>query len=167
MRNLKFTLKAWPVIAIATIGLCFLTELVAGWFGVKLTEQNNIELVRRAIGWNLTFALLVVQIVLLMPAIEEVIFRWLLFKLPAKWLNNLTMAIISSAVFSFAHYPDYMNVAPGPFRPLDNAFFALFFFGLAQTYLYHKTNRLWCTILNHALFNTTNLILLFIIPAQP
>ena len=34
----------------------------------------------------------------------------------------------------------------------------------AQCWLYKKTGRLWCPVLNHALFNLTNLILLFILP---
>ena len=47
MSSLKLTLKAWPVIAAATIGLCFLTQLVAGWFGVELKEQTVIEQMRQ------------------------------------------------------------------------------------------------------------------------
>ena len=45
------------------------------------------------------------------------------------------------------------------------AFLALFFFGLAQCWLYAKTDRIWCPMLNHFLFNLTNLILLIVIPA--
>ena len=46
----------------------------------------------------------------------------------------------------------------------NNAFIALFFFGMAQCWLYRKTDRLWAPMLNHALFNLTNLVLLFILP---
>ena len=48
----------------------------------------------------------------------------------------------------------------------DAAFLALFFFGLAQCWLYRKTDHIWCAILNHGLFNLTNLVLLFLLP-QP
>ena len=84
MNNLKFTFKSWPVIAAATIGLCYLTQTVAKWFGIELPDQANIELVKRYAGWNRTFAFLCLQIVILLPALEELIFRYLLFKLPAK-----------------------------------------------------------------------------------
>ena len=47
----------------------------------------------------------------------------------------------------------------------NNAFVALFFFGMAQCWLYNKTGKLWTALLNHALFNLTNLILIFILPA--
>ena len=84
MNNLKFTLKSWPVIAAATIGLCYLTQTVAKWFGIELPDQANIEIVKRYAGWNRTFILLCAQVIILMPAIEELIFRYCLFRLPIK-----------------------------------------------------------------------------------
>ena len=168
--GLRLTLKTWPVIAAATIGLCYLTQTVAGWFGIELPDQANIDLVRRCAGWNWTFAFLCLQVLVLMPAVEEFVFRCLLFRLPARWAGKsergsglLTAfakttpwAIFSSGLFSAAHY----LAQPWP----DAAFLALFFFGLAQCWLYRKTDRIWCAILNHALFNLTNLVLLFILP---
>ena len=158
--RLRLTLKAWPVIAGATIGLCYLTQTVAKWFGIELPDQANIELVKRYAGWNRTFILLCAQVIILMPAIEELIFRYLLFRLPRKLIPHpsslIPTAAISSLLFSAAHY----LAQPWP----DAAFLALFFFGLAQCWLYKKTGHLWCAILNHGLFNLTNLVLLFVIP---
>ena len=200
MSSLKFTLKAWPVIAAATIGLCYLTQLVAGWFGIELPDQQNIDIVRKC-GQHAfdslknfgVFALLCAQVIILLPAIEEIVFRWLLFRLPLRIvrkrggetpppqsitpmsqrtvppasLQNVAQsgrgrlapalsAFFSSALFSAAHY----LAQPWP----DAAFVALFFFGLAQCWLYCKTDRIWCAMLNHGLFNLTNLVLLFILP---
>ena len=76
-------------------------------------------------------------------------------------------AVASSAVFSAAHYIDYIAlVKSGGFQwlPLSNAFLALFFFGIAQCWLYRKTDRIWCPMLNHCLFNLTNLVLMFVVP---
>ena len=180
--KLRLTLKAWPVIAAATIGLCYLTQTVAKWFGIELPDQANIELVKRYAGWNRTFILLCAQVIILMPALEELIFRYCLFRLPIKVGRALRArrnqnkaetaplgdcgeagvlalpltAAGSSILFSAAHY----LFQPWP----DAAFIALFFFGLAQCWLYKKTGRLWCAILNHGLFNLTNLVLLFVIP---
>ena len=174
LTSLTQTMKSWPIIAIATISLCYLTQTVAKWFGIELPDQQNIEIVKRYLGWNRTFALLCLQIVVLLPALEELIFRYLLFKLPTRKLAKFRrftdspdsliakpsitkfIAVFSSALFSAAHY----LAQPWP----DAAFIALFFFGLAQCWLYKKTARLWCAILNHGLFNLTNLVLLFILP---
>ena len=168
--NLAIVIKSWPLIALLTIGLCYLTQTVAKWFGIELPDQANIELVKRYAGWNRTFVLLCAQVIILMPAVEELIFRYLLFKLPMRlagkrqWGSGLLTAFtkmtpwatFSSVLFSAAHY----LAQPWP----DAAFLALFFFGLAQCWLYRKTGHLWCAILNHALFNLTNLVLLFILP---
>lgn len=158
MKSLKFTLKAWPVIAVATIGLCFLTQQIAKAFGIELPDQLNVDIVRRCLSrtfdsWKafLVSAMLVAQVVLLMPALEECVFR-----LPLRWLKHPICAVISAALFSAAHY----ITQPWP----DAAFLALFFFGLAQTWLYFKTRHIWCAMLNHALFNLTNLVLLFVVP---
>ena len=148
---LRLTFKSWPVIAGATIGLCYLTQLVAGWFGIELPDQANIELVKRYAGWNWAFVSLCFQVLILMPAIEELIFR-----LPTRWLRHPVAIVGSSVLFSAAHY----LFQPWP----DAAFLALFFFGLAQCWIYRKTGKLWCAILNHGLFNLTNLILLFLLP---
>ena len=160
LTSLTQTLKSWPIIAIATISLCYLTQTVAKWFGIELPDQANIELVKRYAGWNKTFILLCAQVIVLMPAIEELIFRYFLFRLPTKLityhLSLITTAAISSLLFSAAHY----LAQPWP----DAAFIALFFFGLAQCWLYRKTSHLWCAMLNHGLFNLTNLVLLFILP---
>ena len=162
--NMKTTLKAFPVITALTIGLCYLTQTVAGLVGIELPDQANLDLVRKYIGWNKTFILLCVQVLLIMPAIEEFAFRWLAFMLPTRiaakraWGKSAAdiLCILSSALFSAAHY----IAQPFP----DAAFIALFFFGLAQCWLYKRTGRIWYPMLNHLLFNLTNIVLLVALP---
>jgi len=172
-RALRFTLKAWPVVAIATIGLCFLTQQVAKLFGIELPDQANIAIVKnclaRAFSSAKAFgvaAFLVAQVVILLPVFEELVFRGLLFRWPTRRFRRtaahhlvsppvIVFAGMSSLLFSAAHY----IAQPWP----DAAFLALFFFGLAQCGLYRRTDRIWCAMLNHALFNLTNLLLLFVV----
>ena len=188
--KLKFTFRAWPVIAAATIGLCFLTQGVAKLFGIDLPDQHQIEEVRymfaHAFDSAEAFAMMcagVFQVLILMPVVEEFLFRWLMVMLPTRIgegrretadagrvLGNfqLLLFLVSSALFSTAHYIDYVSLIHGrgfAMTGWNAAFLALFFFGLAQCWLYRKTNRIWCPMLNHALFNLTNLVLLFVVPA--
>ncbi len=197
--RITFTLKAWPAVTAATIGLCYLTKTVAGWLGFDLPDQQSVELLRAYMihafdspELFLTAALLVAQVVVLMPVVEEIVFRWLLFRLPT-WLMarrvkardarqetggtgeagapnsairqfdystirlfDYSIILFSSVLFASAHYVQQ----PWP----DAAFLALFFFGAAQCWLYRRTGRLWCAMLNHALFNMTNLVLLLLLP---
>ena len=174
MKTLKTTIKAWPVIALITVALCYLTGAIAEYvFGVKLENQASIEQVRQMFtwlvrrlcsdaGWHWCFfkdlaslLWMLCWLVVFVPVVEEVVFRWVLWRLPKPGLP-LVSAITSSVLFSAAHYLQM----PWP----NNAFIALFFFGMAQCWLYRKTDRLWAPMLNHALFNLTNLVLLFILP---
>ena len=175
VKDLKFTLKAWPLITLITVALCFLTSWVSEFaFGIELDNQESIEQVRRMVTWLIkrlcygaglhwyffkdlmSLFWMVFSLVALVPAIEEVVFRWVLFRLPEP-KKPLIPAITSSVLFSAAHYLQMSWP--------NNAFVALFFFGMAQCWLYNKTGKLWTALLNHALFNLTNLILIFILPA--
>lgn len=173
--RLKFTLKAWPAVFLIAVTLSYATQAVASLFGVDLPDQAQVEFVKRYAGWNMTFAFIVVQIVVIVPAFEEALFRFLLWKAPlaaaglwrAAAAPRAALAAVVSAVFSFAHYIDYTKAVSTralAFTGWNSAFLALFFFALAQCWIYRRTGALWCALLNHALFNLTNLALLFILP---
>ncbi len=184
MPRLALTLRAWPVIAFATIGLCFFTGWVAGLFGITLDEQETVRQMRDmgAHAWRLycraglpalfedvasrRFLLNVAAVSVVAPVFEETLFRWLLARIPCGRTaffsapvgrRLVVCAAASSALFSLAHYLQTPKS--------NNAFLALFFFGLAQCWLYRKAERLWSPMLNHALFNLTNLVLLFAVPS--
>ena len=173
--KVKTTLKAWPLIAAATIGISMATTLVAEAFGMKLTVQASLGVIRRMAGLNWPFVKMLLYVLVRAPVLEELVFRGLLWRLPAGVLGwifgkarlpralaaglSAVLAVVASILFSAAHY---VNM-PWP----DNAFAALFFFGLAQCWLYRRVGKwhaIWCPVLNHFLFNLTNLVLLFTLP---
>ncbi len=172
--NLIATLKAWPIITIVTIGLCYLTTFIADVaFGINLDPQTSVAqikdtitaLVKHMCGgagprWYflkdlVSLTQIILTLTVLVPILEEVVFRWILWRLPKPALP-IVSALTSSALFSAAHYLQM----PWP----NNAFIALFFFGMAQCWLYKKTDALWCPIVNHGLFNATTIALMFVIP---
>ncbi len=163
-KRLVFTLKAWPAVFGITVALSYLTELFAKHaFGVEFPEQAQVQVMRDLFksGNVALIAVNLVLVLLAMPAIEEVLFRWIT-------RFGMWLWAPMAAAFSLAHYIDYGRLAANgefAFTGWNGAFLALFLFGLCQSWIYRKTGRLWCAMLNHALFNTTNLVLLFIIPA--
>ena len=165
---LKTTFKAWPIVFLSTIAICWLTEPAARHlFGIELPSQSSIDIVKGAKGWALVQ--LIASVVVLAPLLEELVFRFLLFKLPQKCgellmpklvyfliLFPILVAVASSSLFSFVHYIDIPRLLKAHAVVLtgwNNAFLALFFFGMAQCWLYCKTDRIWCPMLNHFLFN--------------
>lgn len=159
MQHLKTTLLAWPIITVAAMLISFLTkELAAEFFNITLKSQESVHFfLKMMVGWNAQFLKFLALVVVTAPLAEEIIFRYLFWKLPAPSKPFLA-AIPSSILFVTAHY--FQNPWP------DNAFIALFFFGMAQCWLYKRTNHLWCPILSHALFNLTNLAFLLCIPEK-
>lgn len=146
--KLKFTLKAWPVIFLIAVALSWLTGVVAKQvFGIELPEQNQVEAMRRLFrqGPVSIVALNLALVVAVMPILEEFVFRWVTRFSKVLWP-------LSSVLFSAAHYLQ----APFP----DNAFLALFAFGMCQCWLYRKTGSIWYPVLNHSLFNLLNLAIL-------
>lgn len=175
-KNLKTTLKFSLATVIGASVLCVATEMVAkAVFGIELPVQNQVDFVKSYVGWNRVFVAIVEQAVLLVPAFEEIFFRWFLWKLPLslahKWsgggrIARVVLAAAGSALFAFAHYIDYALLATKREFALtgwNGAFVALFFFGMVQCLLYRKTDRLWCPALNHMLFNLVNIIGLLIL----
>ena len=155
--RMKLTLKAWPIIALATIALCCVTTNLADAAGWKLHSQSSVVNILGIAGWNLRFLIVLGQVLILAPVLEEFLFRFLLWELPSPGRRTV-MAVESSLLLSAAHY----LTMPWP----DNAFAALFFFGMAQCWLYGKTKCIWHAVLNHALFNATNLVLLLALPKE-
>ncbi len=152
--KLKLTLQAWLLGTAALMGVCLLTGLVAGWLGYNLPSMPSLDWMLHSHGWVLAVNCALVTVI--MPILEELFFRGLLFKLPTRWVPVKAMAVVSALLFMAAHYIQM------PFP--NNAFLALFAFGLLQCWLYQKTQAIWCPMLLHTLFNTANLILLFAFP---
>lgn len=170
--RLKLTVLTTVAAFFAAIAVCQVFE----WLGFP--EQDQVKIIKRMAGWNPEFILTVVQILFVMPPLEEFLFRYLLFRLPSRLVSaedpagffvfnpSFLIAVISSAVFSFAHYVDYHRLFTGHgfgVLSVSNAFLALFMLGFVWCWLYRRTGRIWCNMLSHSLFNTINLVLALVL----
>ena len=144
----KMVFATFVVLVAGCMALCWATEAAAGLFGWKLADQESVEAVRRMAGWNWPFVYFIAYVAIAAPVVEETLFRCGFFTWPQP-ARPARAAIVSSLAFSAVHY----LFAGKP----DNAFVALFFFGLVQCRLYAKTGRLWHAMLTHSMFNIVNL----------
>lgn len=163
-RRLKTTIRYAAAVFAGATAICWLTGVAAAALGFTLNDQYSLALVKNARGWRLVS--LIALVLAGAPLWEETAFRLVLFKGPVALCRRFSLrvhkavwAAISSTIFVALHYG---KANPFP----DNAFVALFFFGLAQCLLYEKTSRLWCPVLCHMLFNLANLLFLFILPIE-
>lgn len=84
------------------------------------------------------------------PIIEELIFRFLLFK--KIWIKPFSIysALFSSILFGLIHGQSNIMTIP------------LILNGLLYCFLYKRTNTLWLVILTHSSFNACVLLILFL-----
>ena len=83
--KLKQILKTWAVVTVSTFMLCFLTQHGAKiLFNIDLPEQGGLEEFRKMIGLNWRFALNVALAVFILPPVEELLFRFLAFRMIAR-----------------------------------------------------------------------------------
>lgn len=165
MKSLKLTLTAWPITAIAVVGLATLTKYVFEWCGHPLPEQDQIGLAKDILmntftSWKhfVASTVILLETLVLAPILEELIFRF-----PTRFFKHKIVfggaAALFAAAFSAAHYlniPYLIKTGRFDWLPLSDAFLALFVFALIQTWLYRKTKTIGAPMLNHALFNATD-----------
>ena len=171
-RILKLAPLVLIITYISTSALIVLTTKVASLFGYELKPQLAFEILDKLHGKKLVY--FIGYGAILMPVVEEILFRVVLFNWAAwfiLWLKapggtkisvyearNSTRAIVwsvavlSSIFFMSAHY-----FGPSPFP--DNAFIGLVAFGVIQCWAYLKARSIFAPILNHVLFNSLNMFL--------
>ena len=147
-KDFRTVFASFVALAAGCAALCWATEALAGLCGWKLAGQESVEAIRRAAGWNRQFVYFTAYVTIAAPVMEEALFRYAFFAWPQPARLGRA-AVMSSLAFSAVHY----LFAEKP----DNAFVALFFFGLVQCRLYAKTGRLWHAMLTHSMFNIANL----------
>ena len=108
-------------------------------------QQPILELVN--LSQPLHLILLILMSVVIIPVVEELVFRRVLFGQIAQICGFNTSGFITSGIFAFAH--GYLAGFPG-----------LFLAGMAFQWFYSKSNNLAANILLHALFNAVSIILI-------
>lgn len=144
-----------PLFLVATWGAILLPVMLV-WsillsaLGVELLEQEPITKFREFVEARefSQVAMLLVNAVIVAPIVEEVVFRGaVLGGLLSRW-GALPALLVSSLVFGLVH----CNM---------NAFLPLTVLGGVMGYVYLRTASLYPAVIYHALFNLTNLSLVF------
>lgn len=97
---------------------------------------------------NDSFFIMLLTVGILVPIMEEIIFRYGIFKTLSR--SNVIMAyVVSALVFGIMHG----NVIQGCYTAI---------LGIVLAYLYHKTNNIWYPIFVHMGLNSSSVIFTFL-----
>lgn len=140
-RMSKSYLLLIPLAFFANTGLSRLISLLPAWnvlSGYEKVEQNL---------FSGSIAIQVFALVLVIPLMEEMIFRGMVYKKIKEYSGNIyTGAIISSLIFGLYHF----NLAQGIYG---------FLLGLIFIYVYEKYNNILAPIVMHMMCNLFAVIL--------
>lgn len=106
---------------------------------VFYTSNENLADINSAFKY---LPLAIIHTVLIIPILEELIFRRILFRVSSKKFNILLGSIFSSLIFSTVHMPT-----------TSSSFLLLFMHAIIYSYCYYRTNRLSVPIILHSIWN--------------
>lgn len=135
----------------------YLMENLLGYSG---KEQSAVLAIKKGSSDPFTFAILIFFIALVVPVMEEILFRGYL----QNWLRNYLKAwpaiVLTSAIFAFFHYtPDQGG---SNITILSSLFILSCFLG----WLVERTGSLRSSIALHATFNTMSIIFILLKDGQ-
>jgi len=136
----------WPVVAGVSLVSGLVTQIIRGEPVDAIAHETLQRLVESPA--NAWLAVVAVQVVLVTPVLEEVMYRGILQRTLVKLdLGRWAAILITSAVFVTMHW----SVVPLHGLP------PLFVLALGFGWVYERTGRLTAPIVMHILFNAVNL----------
>lgn len=127
--------------------LFYFSHLCCALFHLEPKVQDVAQELMQSQGISWWFS--VITVILLAPAVEEVIFRAFIFCAMKKYLGVVGGTILTSVVFSIMH----QNLL---------AFFPILGLGIFLQILYEKSQCLWACIIAHSLHNALTLVYLLL-----
>ncbi|QXG59083.1 CPBP family intramembrane metalloprotease [Lacticaseibacillus casei] len=149
LRDIWYILGGYVITVIADEGLLALNDLI-----YHQSETPNSQMIRESFmdaNWTVT-VLLIVEIILIAPITEELIFRGVVFNLFFSPNRIVLRTLLSAGLFAAVHATDTVF-----------GFLVYAFSGIVFATVYSKTGKLQNTIVLHVLNNIvgTLIILLF------
>lgn len=120
----------------------------------KGPEQHAVQLIRNLVATPWLFGITALFVAFVIPWIEELLFRGLLYRSLSSSIGVKGAAIVSSCLFALAHY------SPNQAGSNGEVIFSIFPLALFLCFVYEKYQSLWAAIGLHSVFNAISLAML-------
>ena len=137
-------LHALPLVS--TAGLWFGMSLLFGAVMWNTLPQEVVQSFADSLTDDRLF-ISVAAMGILVPVVEELVYRGIVFNRLSEWLPMWAVVIISSLLFGLLH-----------FNPIQIAYATVF--GLIFAWQYLRSRNIWIPIVGHLVFNSANAIFL-------
>ncbi|MCB1581845.1 MAG: CPBP family intramembrane glutamic endopeptidase [Marinicella sp.] len=155
VRNSRYNLENLTKATVAICGLVLLVQIIYLIFeklGVNFYEYDGAFRKTTDNTW-----ILYLTTIVLMPALEELVFRGLIFK--NFLLNNMFIKgfLFTSVLFASLHQWQIWHLSS---EVKISQFIIMFLISMVFCWLYKKSGQLWVVIYAHALYNGTHILLI-------
>jgi membrane protease YdiL (CAAX protease family) len=140
---------AYPLILLTSLLSGLISLLIWGKRGVS---QLAVEQLKQALDLPLIYALLSILIVLIVPFIEELLFRGFLQSWLKNYLGRIGAILSTSFIFSLVHYSSTQGT--GNFELMTSLFVLSCFIG----FVFERQRTLWAPIALHGAFNAISIL---------
>lgn len=155
--NIKIGLGCWflafPLIVLITQ---FLTLIFSDWLGFDLQEQLAVKQVKSVQEFPVLFTVNLAAVFLLVPTIEELLFRGFLQESLLKKFTSARAILLTSLIFSLFHFSASQGI--------NNILIlsSLFVLSCLLGYLKERQRSLIPSIALHGIFNGISLVQIFL-----
>lgn len=137
----------------------FLTGIVTSLISLAIWKEAKVEQVavkqlKMTMGQPLLFSLMIFVVVLLIPFMEELLFRGFLQSLMKRYLGRMWSLLATALIFALVHYAPSQGT--GNFQLISTLFVLSIFLG----FIYERERTLWAPIALHSAFNGFSVILI-------
>ncbi len=133
------------------------TNLISLWIWKEAkVEQVAVEQLKMTMGRPALFAVMIVMVVLIVPFMEELLFRGFLQSFLKRYLGRFWGLVVTAILFAFAHFAPSQGT--GNFQLITSLFVLALFLG----FVYERERTLWASITLHATFNCSSVFLMML-----
>jgi len=132
-----------------------LTGLISLWIWKEAkVEQVAVKQLKMTMGQPLMFGLMIFLVVILVPFMEELLFRGFLQSYLKRHLGRLWSLFTTAFIFALVHYAPSQGT--GNFQLITSLFVLSIFLG----FIYERERTLWAPVALHSAFNGFSVLLI-------
>lgn len=133
------------------------TSLISVWiWGEAKVEQVAVKQLKMAMGRPVMFSLMAFLVIILVPFMEELLFRGFLQSLLKRYVGRMWSLFSTAAIFALFHFA--ASQGTGNFQLIISLFVLSIFLG----FVYERERTLWAPIALHSAFNGFSVLLIII-----
>ena len=155
LKGLGMGVVAWVVSYPFVLFVSLIAKYISVWiWGETKVEQVAVKHLKMTMGDPYLFSSMVFAVVILVPYLEELLFRGFFHNLMKRYLGRNWAIGLTAVVFSLAHFSFSQGI--GNFQLI----LSLFVLALFLSFIYEREGTLWAPMGLHVAFNGLNVMMI-------